>query len=82
MLRNCINCGKVHTYPAKLCKECMEEKRNQCRKVKDFLWDNPNSTIDEVHEATGIKRERILQFVREDRFIVTGGIIQDPKQEA
>ncbi|MFW6026539.1 MAG: hypothetical protein ACOCRX_09370 [Candidatus Woesearchaeota archaeon] len=79
MLKNCMNCGKLHTYPTRLCKDCLEEKIKKYKKVKNYLWDHPNSTIDTVSEKTGIKKEKIIQFVREDRFIVTDGILEDPK---
>ena len=79
MIRNCENCGKVHNFPAKLCQECLQEKMKLYKKVKNYLWEHPNSTVDEVHAGTGVKKEKILQFVREDRFIVTDGILQDQK---
>ena len=75
MLRNCNNCGKVHTLPTKMCEECREREKKLYRKVKDYLWDNPNSTVDEIHEGTGVSREKIIQFVREGRFVVAEGNI-------
>jgi hypothetical protein len=29
MLRNCINYGKVHTLPAKMCKECRKKEKEE-----------------------------------------------------
>ncbi len=38
--------------------------------VYRFVRDNPSSSIDQVHEATEVPKERILQFLREGRIDV------------
>ena len=75
MLRNCINCGKVHTLPAKMCKECREKEQKLYQKVREFLWKNPNSTVDEIHEKTGVSKKKIIKYVKEGRFEVTAGSV-------
>ncbi|MFW6269156.1 MAG: hypothetical protein ACOC4G_03650 [Bacillota bacterium] len=75
MLRNCLNCGKLHTQPTELCEECREREKKLYKKVNNYLWDNPNSSVDQIHEDTGVPREKIVQFVREGRFAVTNGTI-------
>ncbi len=47
-------------------------KMSCIKKVKDYLWDNPGASIDEVHEETGVDREIIIKFVKEDRLIADG----------
>ncbi|MFW6006791.1 MAG: hypothetical protein ACOC4G_04395 [Bacillota bacterium] len=81
MLRNCADCGKLHTYPTRLCKDCLERKIERYKKVKNYLWDHPNSNIEQVSEETGVKREKIIQFVREDRFIVTDGFLKNSRKK-
>lgn len=39
--------------------------------VYRFVRDNPNCTVDQVHEATEVPKERILQFLREGRLDIS-----------
>ncbi|MFW6386512.1 MAG: TIGR03826 family flagellar region protein [Bacillota bacterium] len=73
-IKNCPKCGKLFSYDgvSKLCEVCREEEETKFQKVKEYLWDNPNATIEEVHEETGVERERIIKFIREDRLIAEG----------
>jgi hypothetical protein len=58
-----------------MCKECRKKEKEVYQKVKNFLWENPNSTIGNIHENTGVPKNKIIQFVREDRFTVTAGSV-------
>ncbi len=77
LLRNCANCGKLHDYPSKYCKECLEEEKKSFEKVRNYLYTHPNATVEEVHKSTEVSRKKISQYIREDRLIVTNkGIIE------
>ena len=73
-LKNCPKCGKLFAKKTshKLCPVCRDSEEEDFEKVKDYLWDNPNATIDEVHRETGVERETIIKFVRDDRLIAEG----------
>lgn len=73
-LKNCPHCGKLFAYDGqhKLCKVCRKEEDDDFQKVKEYLWDNPHATIEEVYEETGVERELIIKFVKEDRLIAEG----------
>ncbi len=73
-LRNCPNCGRLFAKKpgVDLCPVCIDDEEVDFQKVKNFLWDNPNSTIELVHEKTGVSRERIIKFIRDDRIIAEG----------
>ena len=78
MLRNCARCGKVHQYPSKYCKECLEDMQETFEKVRNYLYANPNATVEQVHVNTGVERKRIREFIREDKLIITNrGIVDD-----
>ncbi|MBF8437850.1 flagellar protein [Halanaerobiaceae bacterium Z-7014] len=73
-LRNCKECGKLFSPVASedRCHVCRDDEEVQYQKVKDYLWDNPGATIDEVHEETGVDKDTIIQFVKDDRLIADG----------
>ena len=82
MLRNCLNCGQVHTLPAQMCEKCREKEEKIYKKVRGFLWENPNSTVDIIHEKTGVPKKKIIQYVREGSLVVTSGSVDaDEEQE-
>jgi RecJ-like exonuclease len=68
-LKNCKNCGKVFIEKnSELCDKCHQEQEMKYIRVKDYLWDNDQATIDDIHQATGISKNVIRKFVREGRF--------------
>ncbi|MFW5855838.1 MAG: TIGR03826 family flagellar region protein [Bacillota bacterium] len=73
-LKNCPRCGKLFAKKGneKLCPVCRKEEESDFEKVKEYLWDHPKASIDEVHEATGVERDTIIKFIKEDRLIAEG----------
>ncbi len=73
-LRNCPQCGKLFAYTGsnKLCPVCRQTEEADFKKVRDYLWDHPGSTIEIVHEETGVDRELIIKFIKEDRLVAEG----------
>ena len=73
-LKNCPQCGKLFAseHGEKLCPVCLEDEESDFQKVKEFLWDNPKATIEEVHKETGVERDLIIKFIRDDRLIAEG----------
>ena len=73
-LKNCGECGRLFGYDGEneLCKKCRNEEENEFKKVKEYLWKHPNSSIDEVHEETKVKKETIIKFLKEGRLAAEG----------
>src|SRR5690554_5460937 len=73
-IRNCPRCGKVFAYTgnSRLCPVCRNQEEDKFQKVKEYLWEHPNATIEMVHEETKVERELIIKFVREDRLLAEG----------
>ncbi|MFW6278719.1 MAG: flagellar protein [Bacillota bacterium] len=66
---NCRKCGRAFAYSAgpKICQSCKEKEEDKYEIVKDYLWDNPNASIEKVHQETEVEKELIIKFVKEGR---------------
>lgn len=73
-LRNCVKCGKLFSPQTgeKVCPVCRKEEENEFEKVKNYLWDNPHATIEEVHEETEVEKDTIMKFVKDERLVSEG----------
>ena len=71
-LRNCSRCGRLFGYSGRtICSYCVEEEEDEFKKVKDYLYDNPGSTVFQVSDATGVEVEKIMRFLKEERLQVS-----------
>ncbi len=69
-LANCARCDKVFVKTTKsICPDCVKEEEKQFQIVYNFLKkrENRQATIPEIVEATEVKEEIILQFVKDNR---------------
>lgn len=70
-VRNCRRCGKMFVYVGRdLCPECREEDERDFDRVREYLRRHPRADIEELHQETGVEREKILGFLREGRLEV------------
>lgn len=75
-LQNCKECGKVFSSSgADICPDCRKSEEEKFELVKNYLWDNPNSTIVKVSEETGVEEEIIIKFMKENRLQAQGLLI-------
>lgn len=75
-LINCKECGKVFASSGKkICPDCRQSEEEKFELVNDYLWENPNSTIKKVSEETGVEKELIIKFMRENRLDAEGLMI-------
>jgi flagellar operon protein (TIGR03826 family) len=71
-LRNCSRCGRLFGYSGRpICSYCVEEEEDEFKKVKEYLYDYPGSTVFEVSEATNVEVEKIMRFLKEERLQVS-----------
>ncbi|WP_027339052.1 flagellar protein [Halonatronum saccharophilum] len=76
-LKKCKLCKKVFAPTSsvnKICPKCLKEEEEQFKVVKDYLWDNPGSTIKVISKETGVNEKIIQKFVREGRFLQISGL--------
>lgn len=67
-LRNCRGCGRPFVSLGQAyCTECLERDEEEFEKVRRYVKEHPGATIEETAEQTQVKKERILEFLRQDR---------------
>lgn len=70
-LRNCIQCGKLFVYISKaLCPDCLKKENEMFEKVRDYINQNPDSSLKKVSEKTGVDTKKILGFLKEGRLLL------------
>ena len=75
-LINCKECGRLFSSAGqKVCPDCQNSEEEKFELVKNYLWDNPNSTVKKVSEETGVEEDLIIKFMREDRLAAEGLIV-------
>ena len=55
-VRNCKDCGKIFNYlsGAPLCPACMKKLDDKYSIVKEYIYDNPGDSIQQVSEENGV----------------------------
>ncbi|MBP2645897.1 MAG: YvyF: flagellar operon protein [Firmicutes bacterium] len=67
-LANCVQCGAVYVKNSLgLCAACLREEEEAEDKVAGFLREKAKATLDEIHEATGVKHKVILRMLKRGR---------------
>ena len=72
-VRNCKNCKRLFNYLGgeQICPACKEELEDKFTKVRDYIWDHKNATMEEISEANEVSVKQIKQWVREERLVFT-----------
>lgn len=66
---NCRGCGRLFNAISneKICPNCQKELDEKFVKVKEYLRENPNSSVDDVSKQCEVSTKQIRQWVREER---------------
>ena len=72
---NCKGCGRLFNQlnSEKLCPECTQKLEDKFQEVKNYLNDNPGTSINELAEKTEVSTKQIKQWVREERLVFAEG---------
>ena len=69
-LANCSRCGNIFVKTTRdICQDCFKEEERQFEIVYNFMKKRVNrqATIPEIVEATSVKEDLIIKFVKEKR---------------
>lgn len=66
--KTCIYCGRIfQSSGPDICPECLRKLEEQFKLIKEYLYQNPRASVEEVSKETGIDEKLILHFLREGR---------------
>lgn len=67
-VEKCSGCGGLFQFLARgVCSPCLEHRESEFAVVRDWVRDNPGSSIGRASDATEIDEGRIAAWVREGR---------------
>ncbi|WP_094603829.1 hypothetical protein SPSIL_042390 [Sporomusa silvacetica DSM 10669] len=76
-LTNCSECGKLYVEnAARICPDCYRRQEDDAETVVEYLRDVDKATLDEIHQATGVKHKIILRLLHSGR--IMGSTISYP----
>lgn len=71
-IRNCPRCGRIFNYIGRpICGQCLQDEEEEFKKVKEYIYEYPGSTISEVSQGTGVTVEKIMRFLRDERLEIS-----------
>jgi uncharacterized OB-fold protein len=69
-ISTCPECGRIFVDAGTgMCIECAREEERQYETVRKYLSENPSVSIDFLCSETGVKKEKILKFLRQGRLL-------------
>lgn len=72
-LKNCAECGKIcMENPSKLCPECYAQEEEHEHIIGEYLREQGKATLEEIHEATGVKEKIIVRMLKSGRLFSNG----------
>lgn len=73
-IRNCKRCGKLYNFIGGLpiCPECKKKDDEDFKRVKEYLYDNPGASINQVSMELEVSIQRIKQYLKEGRLEIVG----------
>jgi flagellar operon protein (TIGR03826 family) len=70
-ISNCTRCGSIFSRTNKpICPKCLQKEEEDFEKAVEWLRENPGQNIQALSDATGIERQDILRWIRENRIVM------------
>lgn len=71
-LKNCKKCGRLFqaVNGAMLCSRCNEDIDDEFTRVREYIYDNPSSSVKDVSSGTGVNSDAILKWIREGKIVL------------
>lgn len=71
-LINCKKCNRVFSSVdgGLLCSRCNENVDTEFDRVREYIYDNPTSSVKDVSMGTGVSADSILKWIRDGRIVL------------
>lgn len=68
-VKNCKGCGRLFNYlgGVPLCPACVRAMDDKFQDVKQYIYDNPNASIQQVSEEKEVSIQQLRTWVREEK---------------
>ncbi|MCR5272873.1 MAG: flagellar protein [Lachnospiraceae bacterium] len=68
---NCRGCGRLFNYISgeHLCPDCKKKSEEKFKRVKEYVQENKNTTLEKIAEETETSLKLIKQWIREERLV-------------
>lgn len=67
-MANCVRCKKLFPrFSDPICEDCKKNEEELFKAVKEWLDENPKSTVLKISQETGASSKKIMQWLREGR---------------
>lgn len=75
---NCKGCGRLFNAfsRVRLCPQCQAKLEDKFQEVKQYVNENPGSTIDIVSQECDVSTKQIKQWIREERLTFSESSMQ------
>jgi len=74
----CAKCGKIFMrISSEFCLDCQKSDEEMFFKLKEYLDRNPEKSITEVSDVTGVPIKRIIKYFEEGRIRMTTGLFEE-----
>lgn len=75
---NCRDCGRLFNYISgpRRCPECQKKLEEKFQQVKEFLRQNPDSSISQTATENDVSVKQIKQWIREERLVISNGMAE------
>jgi len=71
----CEGCGETVNLPlgVDLCQKCKLEEIEIFRNVREYVWEHPGCTAEDVAREINVEERVILRFIRQGRLKIKSG---------
>lgn len=75
---NCKSCGRLFNVLVneKICPACKQALEDDFQRVKKYLEEHPNASVEEVSRENDVTVKQIKQWVREERLVFSEGSLE------
>lgn len=71
--RKCKTCGRIfQSSVGTECPDCIEDREQKFNLVKEYLYEKPGASLEEIAEVTGVDSKLVIRFLREGRLEMSG----------